>query len=600
MTIEDIVKDKYEILKEIGRGGTAIVYLAYNIKSNKQLVIKEILKERMCRDTLIAEANLLKRTSHPSLPKVFDIIETDKYLYIFMDYLDGEPLNKVLMVYGAQPQELVIEWAKQLCDVIGYLHSLKPAIIYRDMKPSNIMLRPNGRITLIDFGTAREYKNGKLDDTAPLGTRGYAAPEQYGGRGQTDARTDIFGIGTTLYHLVTGKNPAEPPYELYPIRQWDPELSSGLEEIIQKCTQLDPKNRYQNCSELMYALEHYTTLNRDDRLKLSKKAGDFFITFCCSSLLIIIGVIVFAKYKNLYPLYVAGILLILSIYLFYKYKITYIIKVLLGGSEKNGEDKIGHKSLRFNEQFISEGKPIAITPIQRWQDETTFLQTELLSPNEENKLRILKDSKLIDMPKITVFLSYCSADSDLADIIDEFLNQYVYISVSRYTRNVGYKMSFKQFMNSLSEHDFVILIITDKYLKSRACLYEINELISDRDYSKKIIFIIVNENDKKYYKEEISTNLFANIYSFEGRLSYTHYWENEYERYYNKTELIKSENAKIEAFKELREIRRIIDNDIGPFLEYISDAKGMSFDEMYTSGFIDILNELSLTNISND
>lgn len=182
------------------------------------------------------------------------MIDTEDSFIIIMDYVQGNSLNKALEEYGAQPQEYVIEWAKQLCDVLGYLHSRQPPIIYRDMKPANIMLKPDGNVTLIDFGTAREFKEKNLADTTCLGTVGYAAPEQFGGMGQTDARTDIYCLGATLYHLVTGCNPSEPPYEMKPIREINPSLSGGLERIILKCTQRNPEDRYQSAAELMYAL----------------------------------------------------------------------------------------------------------------------------------------------------------------------------------------------------------------------------------------------------------------------------------------------------------------------------------------------------------
>ena len=146
------------------------------------------------------------------------------------------------------------------------------------MKPANIMLKPDGNITLIDFGTAREYKEKNLADTTCLGTVGYAAPEQFGGMGQTDARTDIYCLGATLYHLVTGMNPCEPPYEIKPIREINPNLSSGLERIILKCTQRNPEDRYQSCAELMYALEHYEEIDDIHRKKQMKKLGTFITT----------------------------------------------------------------------------------------------------------------------------------------------------------------------------------------------------------------------------------------------------------------------------------------------------------------------------------
>jgi serine/threonine-protein kinase len=185
-----------------------------------------------------------------------------------MDYIEGNSLSQALKDYGALPQNDVVKWARQLCDALGYLHSRNPPIIYRDLKPANIMLQPNGNVKIIDFGTAREFKEGRADDTIPLGTQGYAAPEQYGSY-QTDARTDIYNLGATMYHLVTGHNPCEPPYVIHPIRRWNPALSSGLEGIIAKCTQRDPNDRYQSCVELLYDLERYRELDYESRRKQS-------------------------------------------------------------------------------------------------------------------------------------------------------------------------------------------------------------------------------------------------------------------------------------------------------------------------------------------
>ena len=262
LEIGSLVDDKYKILSEIGHGGMSVVYMAINEKANKTWAIKEVRKDGVLdfesvRQGLIVETDMLKKLKHPHLPSIVDVIEDDNSFLIVMDYIEGNALDTILQEYGPLPQEYVIEWAKQLCDVLGYLHSRTPAIIYRDMKPANIMLKPDGNITLIDFGTAREYKEKNLADTTCLGTIGYAAPEQFGGMGQTDARTDIYCLGTTLYHLVTGHNPSEPPYEVKPIREINPSLSGGLENILLKCVQKNPDERYQSCAELMYDLEHY-------------------------------------------------------------------------------------------------------------------------------------------------------------------------------------------------------------------------------------------------------------------------------------------------------------------------------------------------------
>ena len=280
LEIGSLIDGKYKILNKVGQGGMSVVYLAMNEKANKQWAIKEVRKDgvkdfEIVKQGLVAETDLLKKLSHPSLPSIIDVIEGPDTFLIVMDYIQGNPLSMALEEYGAQPQEYVIEWAKQLCDVLEYLHTRTPPIIYRDMRPANIMLKPDGNICLIDFGTAREFKEKNLADTTCLGTVGYAAPEQFGGMGQTDARTDIYCLGATLYHLVTGRNPCDPPYEILPIRQVNPALSSGLERIIQKCPQRNPDDRYQSCAELMYALENYEKIDDAYRKKQKRKLGLF-------------------------------------------------------------------------------------------------------------------------------------------------------------------------------------------------------------------------------------------------------------------------------------------------------------------------------------
>lgn len=266
--VGDLIDGKYKILNEIGRGGMSTVYLAINEKANKPWAVKEVRKNgisnrELVKQSLMVEINLLKKLKHKGLPSIVDIIDQQDNYLIVMDYIEGITLENILQEEGVQPQEKVVDWAIQLCDVLQYLHTRKPAIIYRDMKPSNIMLRSDGSVVLIDFGTAREFKERHVEDTTCLGTQGYAAPEQFGGMGQTDERTDIYSLGATMYRLVTGHNPSEPPYEMYPITHWNPRLSTGLEGIIAKCTSKDPKSRYQSVQEVRYALEHYRDLDLD-------------------------------------------------------------------------------------------------------------------------------------------------------------------------------------------------------------------------------------------------------------------------------------------------------------------------------------------------
>lgn len=301
--IGNIVDGKYEILKEVGRGGMSIVYLAMDNRLNKQWAIKEIKKKgtnsenQIVMQSLISEANLMKRLDHQNLPRIVDIIDNGSTIYIVMDYIEGEPLDKILKRKGAQPQDAVIQWGIQLAEVLDYLHTRQPAIIYRDMKPANVMLKPDGSIKLYDFGIAREYKEQNSSDTVSLGTKGYAAPEQFGGMGQTDARTDVYGLGVTLYHLVTGKNPCEPPYEILPIRNVNPQLSSGLEAVIQKCTQLNPDDRFQSCAEVLYALNHLDEFDGRYRKAQKKKLNTFIVSVACTLALALAGTGTFIGYK---------------------------------------------------------------------------------------------------------------------------------------------------------------------------------------------------------------------------------------------------------------------------------------------------------------
>lgn len=282
LEIGSLIDGKYRVLRKVGQGGMSVVYMALNERANKTWAIKEVRKDGtsnfdVVRQGLIVETDMLKKLDHPHLPSIIDVIDGDGSFLIVMDYIEGKTLGDLLKEFGAQTQDSVIDWAKQLCDVLGYLHSRKPPIIYRDMKPSNVMLKPDGNVVLFDFGTAREYKIASLEDTTCLGTRGYAAPEQYGGHGQTDARTDIYCLGATMYHLLTGHNPGEPPYEMYPIREWNPQLSVGMESIILKCTQNNPVDRYQSCAELMYDLQNLQILDTEYRKKQVSKFRKFMV-----------------------------------------------------------------------------------------------------------------------------------------------------------------------------------------------------------------------------------------------------------------------------------------------------------------------------------
>lgn len=260
--METLFNGKYKTLDLIGKGGMSKVYLAESTSLGTKWAIKAVDKKLNVQFDLLAEPNILKKLNHPALPRIIDIEEDETNIYIIEDYIDGKSLDKRLKTEKRFDEETVINWSKQLCDVLIYLHNQKPnPIIYRDMKPANIIVTKENRVKLIDFGIAREFKIENDSDTTYMGTRGYAAPEQYGSS-QTDQRTDIYSLGVTMYHLITGKSPNEPPYEFKKIREIDPNFSEGMEYIINKCIQNDPTKRYQSMEELLYDLENIHTFNR--------------------------------------------------------------------------------------------------------------------------------------------------------------------------------------------------------------------------------------------------------------------------------------------------------------------------------------------------
>ena len=260
--MQNLFNGRYKTLDLIGKGGMSKVYLAESTTLGTKWAIKAVDKKLNAQFDLLAEPNILKKLNHPALPRIIDIEEDETNIYIIEDYIDGRSLDSRLKTEKRFDEETVINWSKQLCDVLIYLHNQKPnPIIYRDMKPANIIVTKENRVKLIDFGIAREFKIENDSDTTYMGTRGYAAPEQYGSS-QTDQRTDIYSLGVTMYHLITGKSPNEPPYEFKKIREIDPNFSEGMEYIINKCIQNDPTKRYQSMEELLYDLENIHTFNR--------------------------------------------------------------------------------------------------------------------------------------------------------------------------------------------------------------------------------------------------------------------------------------------------------------------------------------------------
>lgn len=259
--IGTVIDGKYEIITEIGRGGMSVVYLAMDRRLRKQWAVKEAKKKPVGNSNIyeltpIAEANLLKSLDHPNIVRIVDIVEQDGFIYIVEDFVEGESLAEEVKK-GPSTPENVVQWGTQLCDVLNYLHTRTTPIIYRDMKPANVQLQPDGKtIKLLDFGIAKTYKPQKTSDTTNLGTRGYAAPEQFDAKRQSDARTDVFSLGITLRSLLMGKTPYDA--EFYDdIRKQNPAVTDGLIKVIAKATDQNPANRYQTAAEFKQALLRY-------------------------------------------------------------------------------------------------------------------------------------------------------------------------------------------------------------------------------------------------------------------------------------------------------------------------------------------------------
>lgn len=254
----EVLLERYEIRKLIGQGGMSTVYRVRELNTRQILAIKDVKrsardKNQIVEQSLAAEGRMLMQLSHPRLPKIHEIIENDNSIMLVMDFIQGESLDRVLNREGAQPVQRTMEWGMQLCEVLHYLHSQPTPIIYRDMKPANVMLQPDGQLKMIDFGTARTQKVGVAmqADTVCIGTEGFAAPEQFGGIGQSTARTDIYCLGATLYNMVTGHSPCDKPAGILPLETWNPALANTpIAEIIAKCTRKDPDTRYQTTMEL--------------------------------------------------------------------------------------------------------------------------------------------------------------------------------------------------------------------------------------------------------------------------------------------------------------------------------------------------------------
>lgn len=297
-----ILNEEYQIVGELGRGGMGVVYLGVGIKLNNKWAIKEIDKSKLKPAEIKEvreEAALLSKISHPSIPRVTSVLDdaNSVYLYIIQDYISGSTLNHAIhkrsqkkasegITDKYKQKQLSLKEvriiAKQLIDTFIYLHTRTPAILYRDLKPGNIMIDTESRVHLIDFGIAFEMDEPNLVPGVRkgVGTMGYAAPEQFGRTPTHTLQTDIFNFGRVMYELVTGFSPV--PTEigtdgrpiqpvLPPMREIRPDVDEAMEEIIYTCMQRDLNDRYKTFNEVKYAFDNYDKLGPSYKAEATKQ-----------------------------------------------------------------------------------------------------------------------------------------------------------------------------------------------------------------------------------------------------------------------------------------------------------------------------------------
>lgn len=266
LQVDMLLMNRYKIIGVLGGGGMGTVFQARDThfpEAKRLVAIKEMItpltndtaqQQSMIR-TFQREANILAALSHAAVPKIYDFFSTEARAYLVMEYINGSDLDALLARTRTLPIERVVDWAIDLCEVLDYLHNIKPQpVIFRDVKPANIMIDSLGKVRLIDFGIAKIFEGDKKHTM--IGTEGYSAPEQY--RGDVNPRSDIYGLGATLHHVLTRKDPrVEAPFSFHerPILRFNPAVPTSLVAVIEKALQQRVEDRYASCAEMRQDLE---------------------------------------------------------------------------------------------------------------------------------------------------------------------------------------------------------------------------------------------------------------------------------------------------------------------------------------------------------
>ena len=282
---------EYSIEAVLGHGGMGQVFLASHVEVDVPVAIKQVradeplppivieeldqlLHEKVApaqpsrgdfplsgganTDRFLREALLIARLHHPAIPLLYDYFLENGFWYLVMEYVPGSTLSSYVREHAPLPPLEAINYALQICDVLDYLHSQNPPVVFRDLKPANIILHPDGRLMIVDFGIARYFKEGQFNDTTDFGSPGYASPEQYEGIGQTDARSDLFSLGIIIHEMLSGQRPTRrgtTMEQLESLHKLNQAISPALSGLVMVATRTEPMYRFQSAHTFYQALE---------------------------------------------------------------------------------------------------------------------------------------------------------------------------------------------------------------------------------------------------------------------------------------------------------------------------------------------------------
>jgi serine/threonine protein kinase len=277
----EVLRQRYRIMNLVGKGGFGAVYKAADVQLGDRIVaVKEMSQSTLKPNEIVEAVNAFKREAlmlaglmHQHLPRIYDHFSEGGRWYLVMDFIEGDTLEAYLHTTSGSllPLEEVLDLGMQLCTVLDYLHTRQPSIIFRDLKPANVMLTPDGMVFLIDFGIAGHFKPGQKKDTIAFGSPGYAAPEQYG-KAQTTPRADMYSLGATLHQLLSGNDPSQTPFQFPPLLLHNSSVATELEQLIRQMVELDANTRPASVQAVKKELQRLATEEKAKKIHIPQSS----------------------------------------------------------------------------------------------------------------------------------------------------------------------------------------------------------------------------------------------------------------------------------------------------------------------------------------